>query len=339
MGTPAFDLWDLIQRPSGLENEEERRRRQESDMLMAQPVAEDVPDLTSFQPEPEVIQAPRILGTQDQTMQDILQQKREWAGRMPTYDQNKPSTKRQILGGLAGFLTALANPQAGAAVTEGIIRGPYRRKVGEWEREGKAIGEVGALGQDISATQQRRESDILGYEGTQGKIETQRSAIEQRREAENLRHEDRMGQLTADSDKRKETARHNKVIESLAGESNRIRTIEAGARKTSAEAYSRSVDAREKPGAKPLPPQYRQAVMDAMGEMLAADPYAQQWFTRDPKNKDQIIVKPGLQITEPADLQRFKTFLERAKARGRRAIYPEEETDVQEYNPLRQEVP
>jgi len=352
MGGWGYDTWDLIGgRTAGIspeggpETEEERRRRIQQAALEAP--AEEVQDYSFLEdqpPEREVIQAPTFQGTESPETADVFQQYKDWMGRRPTRESEeyKPSTKRTILSGLAGFLSGLGDPSMGGKVTEALLYNKYNRAKEDWTEEGKTLGEVGKFGQDIAETRRKRESDVLGYEGTQGRIEAQRSGIEQRKEAENLRHQDRMANATEDSERRKETIRHNKEVEKIAGEANRIRTIEAGARKTSAEAYAGRVKQLGETGAagKPLPPHYRQAVMDALGQMMAEYPDAKDWFVRDPRNKDKVYPKPGLKLSPP-DADRFRAFLEDAKVRAKKNLNIQDtsEEDVEDYNPLRQEVP
>jgi len=340
------DVWGMMDEPTsmtptGYETEEERRRRLQQAELDAQ--MDDVPDLFAEEEEAsDVVQAPQFSGTESPETANVFQQYKDWMARRPNREDTEPSTGRQILAGLAGFLSGIGDPQAGGRVTSGILEGPRRRAMEDWEGEGKAIGEVGKFGQDISETRRKREADVMGYEGTQGRIEAQRSAIEQRREAEDLRHEDRMDALTEDGARRKETGRHNKELEKLADEANRIRAIEAGARKTSAGAYASRVGALNKKGeadGKPLPPHYRQAVMDSIGEMMAEYPDASKWFIRDPRNKSVVVPRPGLKLSPP-DAARFRAFLEDAKTRAKKNLgISENEDDVDEYDPLRQELP
>lgn len=335
MGGWGINVFDMMSQ-DGTETEEERLRRLRQAELDAP--MEDVPDMFSQEEEaPEVVQAPTFRGTESPETADIYQQYRDWMSRRPTREQTDPSTGRQLLASFIGLLGGLSNPEAGGQITAGILEGPRRRAMEDWEGEGKAIGEVGKFGQDIAETRRKREGDVLGYEGVQARVEAQRSAIGQRREAENLRHADRMAGLTEDSEKRKEVGRHNKELERIAGDANAIRRIEAGARVTSANAYASRVGKLE--GKNPLlTPAYRQAVMDSIGEMMVEYPGADEWFTRNPTNPSQIVPKPGLQLSPP-DAARFRGFLEDAKVRAKKRLNIQEEDDVDEYNPLRQELP
>jgi hypothetical protein len=300
---------------------------------------EDVSDLELFSEEeqgPQVLHAPIITGTEAPETAGLLEQYRDWASRRPSREATDPSTGRKIVAGALGFLGGLVNPAAGGAITSGILEGPRRRAMKDWEEEGKALGTVGEFAQNVSETRRKREGDVLGWEGVQSRVEAQRAAIGQRKEAENLRHQDRMANITEDSNRRKEIERHNKELERIATEMNRIRAIEAKARKTSAEAYSSRVGAlNERKGEKPNPAHYRAAIRDAISEMLPEYPDFQSYFVRHPSTKE-VMVKPGLRLS-PVDAQRFRAFLEDAKERAKRTYNLDD--DVEDLNPFREEIP
>ena len=328
----------MIDNPSGEETEEEKRRRLAMEEASS-PVPEDVPDYGSLMEdggEGEVIQAPRIQGIESPETADVFQQYKDWQSRMPTRESTEPSTKRKIFAGLAGFLGALGSPEAGGRITSGILEGPRRRAMSDWEAEGASLGKVGEFAQNVSETRQKRESDVLGYEGTEKRVEATLEGVKQRRDAEDTRHRDRLAGMTEDSEKRKEVARHNKAVEGIANEANRIREISAGASKTSAEAYAKKGVAG---GKNPLlSPAYRQAVMDAIGQMKAENPDVGKWFIQNPRNPSQIVPRPGIKLSPP-DADRFRAFLEDARKRAKENLDIEDEDGVEDYNPLRQEVP
>jgi len=330
----------------GPETEEERRRRIQQAALDEAPV-EDVPEpLPIEEEEPDVIQAPQILGTESPETSDVMSQYKDWMGRRPIQESEeyKPSTGRKIASGLLGFLSGLGNPEAGGRVTEALLNDKYNRAKGNWEEEGKALGEVGKFSQGVSETRRKRESGILGFEGTQARVEATRSGIEQRKSAETTRHQDRMANLTSENERAAEVKRHNKELEVISKERNRISGVEAGARTTSANAYaSRVENLNERPdagtGKEPPYNAKQQALHDSIGEMLAEYPDAEQWFARSPKDKSKLYLKPGLKLS-PVDAQRLRAFLKDAEARSKKKLGSDQGPDpVDDYNPLRMDIP
>lgn len=57
----------------------------------------------------------------------------------PDRDDFIPSKKRKVGSILAGFLTGMVNPAAGAAVTRGVLDKPYEDQLESWERKGAPI--------------------------------------------------------------------------------------------------------------------------------------------------------------------------------------------------------
>jgi len=337
------------------ETEDEKRRRLEREAQMAvldmpaeefpEDNMEDVADLMMSEDDRvdhdlPVVESPQFIGTDDPRTAEMLRLQEDWMARRPKREDYEPSTKRSILASLAGLAGGLADPKLGGEITTGILEGPRNRANREWAEEGKALGEVSAYAQNVSETRRKREGSLLTHESAQDRVEVQRSALTQRKEAEDLRHRDRMAILkddtASDGARRQETARHNKEVEKIAVESNRIRSIEAAARTTSTNAYKSRVDVLNKGQDKAYPSHYRQAVMDSLGEMMTEYPDAAKWFTRNPKNPNQVVPRAGLQLSPP-DAARFRAFLEDAKARAKKNMGMDEEVDP--YNPLREDIP
>lgn len=356
----GFDVWDLIGRLGGeTETEEERRRRLGLDTLNA-PDEVNVEDLIPFEaePDPRVLALPEFSGTTAAPeTADVLSQYKNWMTSRPRREDYEPGTGRKIAAGLLGFVSGLTgNPAAGAATTAGILEGPRLKAMRQWKEQGEGIGDVAKFAQDVAETRRKRESDIMSFEGVQGRIEAQRSAIQQRTEAENLRHKDRMASLEEDGARRKEVTRHNKALEGLAKESNSIRATEAAARTTSANAYAKHVAESGATKEKPLPAYFRQTVMDEIGQMLAEYPDYKKYFKRNPKKPDEFIVTNpdgggffgigGSKTMAPADADRLRAFIEDAKVRAKRTLRIPIEGEVgnvmepvDEYGPFRSDIP
>lgn len=347
----GFDVWDLLGQGGYDPNEEERQRMMAEASAPVSSPADDVAELQLLEGQPQpptegagpVINAPQVRGAASPELSAIFRQYQDWMGRRPTRESVKPSTGRRIAAGLAGFLVGLKDPRLGIQLSSGIANQPYDQAMEQWQGEGKALGEVGKFGQDIEETKRKREATATGFEETRQRIDATMKGVEQRRDAENQRHQDRLAGITDDNLRRAEIARHNKALEGLAREANKIRGQEAAARTTTANAYAERVGqlGEDVKQPKPLPAHYRAAVMDSIGEMLVKYPDYSKYFIRDPRNKSIIMPKPGMNLA-PVDAQRLMAFLADAKKNARLNLGMPPEggpNDVEDYNPLRQEVP
>lgn len=245
---------------------------------------------------------------------EIMKQYSDWLGQMPARKQYEPSTGRKILAGLVGFLGGLQSPEAGARITEGILDKPYNEAVGDWQLRGKAIGNVGELGQRFAETGRKRASDIMKHTEAGDRIKTAREAIGQRMTAENLRHSDRLAAAKNDAERNAARKEHEQALIKLKQESNSIDRMEAETHKATQQSYSSRVTAlNEKDklgkGEKGVPYKTQQeAQMDSIIELLNEYPKMNKFFARDKDNPLNIYPKPGQDLS-PEDMIDYRGFM------------------------------
>lgn len=76
----------------------------------------------------------------------------DYVNTQPDRTDYEPSRKRKLGAVLAGFVTGMADPNAGAAVTRGILDKPFDEANEDWERRGVPIRNA-ALAEQVDRTQ------------------------------------------------------------------------------------------------------------------------------------------------------------------------------------------
>ena len=304
------------------EDPEEQRRRMQMDTLGAPPQ-----DPTMFEPETpttRVLPSVEVAGEGNRPMDQILSQYRDWLSQRPTREAYEPGTGRKIAAGLLGFLGGLQNPEAGYKITRGILDKPYDEAVEDWQQEGKGLGEVGKLAQDMSETGRKRASDVMSFMTAEERNAAARAATDQRERAENLRHADRVAAAKTNEDKAAEDERHNKAMEEIDQTRNSIAGRLAGAREKTADAYAQRVtDLGEGKGTQKKIGSYsdmNEALNDSLQEMEAQYPDLEKYF--DIKDNPQTGLKTYVPKTglAPVDQMRMEAMLKDAKARARKKL-------------------
>ena len=239
----AFGGFDFT--APALDEEEEERRRREG-MFTPAPGGEEVGAMLAPEAPPVegvggvedfgVIQAPEIRGMGPSPTADVGKQYQDWMSRMPTREETEPSTGRKIAGGIAGFLAGLGGG-AGMAerTTSGILEGPRRRAMSDWQDEGAALKDVGTYTTTAAETERKGTADVMRLEGINRRVTAARESIEQRKTAEDQRHSDREAAQRTDQEVADDNRRHDKEMESIAQEGNRIDEIFGAAATSRAE--------------------------------------------------------------------------------------------------------
>ena len=340
----AFGSFDFTS-PTSPEEEEEERRRREG---MFAPAGGDEAEamLTSGAPPVEappegvedygVVQAPEIRGMEPSPTAAHAEQYKEWMSRMPTREETEPSTKRKILGGLAGFLAGMGGG-AGMAerTTSGILEGPRRRAMSDWQEEGAALKDVGTYVTTAAETERKGRGDVMRLEGINRRVTAARESIAQRETAENQRHADREAAQLTDSEKAAETQEHNDAMEAIAQERNRIDEIFSSAATSRAE--SAAITAERGPAPTKLGgyTDLSNAMMDSLKEMMAIYPGMTKFF-RTIGDRD-VVLKKGLDLSaDGPDQAELDGYLKDAKEPARKRLESLQRDDVEPF--LRQGV-
>jgi hypothetical protein len=244
----------------------------------------------------------------------------DWLGRRPQRAQYEPSVGRKILAGFAGFLTGLQNPAQGAAVARGIKGNKYQEALEDWRTEGKAIGEVGELGQKMAETERKGAANKMTYDSAM-------EGIKQRRDAEAQRHKDRLSAATTDQEKAAEVVRHNKAQEASAKEQNAIDTRFAGAREKTAEAYAGRMNKLNERGQRVKSSDMDEAFWSSVEELITEMmPEAESAVIRDPKTQQIIGWAPNLKLeneemhSKAFGTNKFQILKDQAMKRARKKL-------------------
>ncbi len=244
----------------------------------------------------------------------VMEDYQSWLGRRPSEEDYAPSKGRKVLAGILGFLTGLKNPEAGAKVTRSLTRGGYDQALGDWEREGKTLGEVGKLQQDFGETRRKQISDVLGYESSKQRVGATRERTKAMVDAEKNRHATAMANAKTSAEKAAETKRHNSELEKLAKENISIDKMDAQTRRQNADTY------RDKTTNKiPQQKEVRQAQNDATIEVVTEYPEFQEFFERDENNPRIIYPKENLSMS-PEQREKYQIAVDLIRKRAQKKL-------------------
>ncbi len=217
--------------------------------------------------------------------------------------------------------------------TRGSIEGPRRRAMSDWEDEGEALKDVGTYTTTAAETERKGTADVLRYQGVQDRVAAARESIQQRITAENQRHTDREAAQMTDADKAEETSRHNKEMEAIAQENNRIDAIFGAAATSRAE--SAAIEAERGPTPTKLGgySDLSNAMMDSLKEMMAVYPEMAKYF-KTIGDRD-VALQKGLDL-DHQERAALENYLDEAKKRAREKLESLQGDNVEPF--MRQEV-
>lgn len=250
-----------------------------------------------------------------------------WAQRKPKREDYKVGTMDKIAAGLSSFASGFTGSPIGDRAAHQLLHGRFDDAMNDWMDEGKALKEVGTLGQKFAQTDAVAGGNIMDYNAKLMKNKTDMEKNLADIQDSKRRHEAAMKKIEVEGgntqNKNAEILRHNKELEGLLKQQNSIKSEANAIDRIQANAYAAGVAAKGKGGDQKVTGDMyntqQKATADAVKAMLADPQFAdmRKIFTVDPATG---VVTPNMDEINEGNYEIYKTFVQMAKNRADAAL-------------------